>query len=65
MLVMGVAGSVNAFGSGDVYIGSGTVVANATSRVNIGGKYTQLAGGTLEIDRQRHEGIAGIEVRAG
>ena len=46
-----VAGSANAFGTGDVYVSGGTVAASATSRVKIGGKYTQLAGGTLEIDR--------------
>ncbi|HYS63223.1 MAG TPA: phosphatase PAP2 family protein [Paraburkholderia sp.] len=46
-----VAGSTNAFGTGDVYVNGGTVAVNATSRAKIGGKYTQLAAGTLEIDR--------------
>ena len=46
-----VAGSTNAFGVGDVYVSGGTVAVNAASRVAIGGKFTQLAAGTLEIDR--------------
>jgi hypothetical protein len=34
-----------------VYVSGGTVAVNAASRVTIGGKFTQLAAGTLEIDR--------------
>jgi autotransporter-associated beta strand protein len=46
-----VAGSTTAFGVGDVYVSGGTLAVNAASRVTIGGKFTQLAAGTLEIDR--------------
>ena len=46
-----VAGSTQAFGTGDVYVGGGTVAVNATSRAQIAGRYTQLAAGSLEIDR--------------
>ncbi|MFM0054079.1 phosphatase PAP2 family protein [Paraburkholderia phytofirmans] len=46
-----VAASAKAFGTGDVYVSGGTVVVNATTRVQIAGRYTQLSGGTLEIDR--------------
>jgi autotransporter-associated beta strand protein len=46
-----IASSSNAFGSGDVYVSGGTVALQASSRATIGGKFTQLAGATLEIDR--------------
>ncbi|WQE13658.1 phosphatase PAP2 family protein [Trinickia caryophylli] len=45
------AGSAQAFGSGDVYVSGGTVAISAVARASIAGKYTQLKGGTLEIDR--------------
>jgi len=42
--------SATAFGSGDVYVGSsGTVASSAPSAVTIGGNYTQLDKGTLQI----------------
>lgn len=44
------ADSVAAFGTGDVYLGAGTVVINAPGVVSIVGKYTQLADTTLELD---------------
>lgn len=45
------ADSVQAFGKGDVYLSSGTVVSHAPGRVSIAGAYTQLAAGTtLELD---------------
>lgn len=44
------ADSPAAFGTGDVYLGAGTVVINAPSVVSIIGKYTQLANTTLELD---------------
>lgn len=45
------AAAPNAFGSGDVYLGAGTVVIAAPSRAVIAGRFTQLAGSTLELDR--------------
>ncbi|CAE6857397.1 hypothetical protein R69658_07454 [Paraburkholderia aspalathi] len=44
------ADSPAAFGTGDVYLGAGTVVINAPGVVSIIGKYTQLANTTLELD---------------
>ncbi|MGF6382554.1 autotransporter-associated beta strand protein [Paraburkholderia atlantica] len=44
------ADSPNAFGTGDVYVGAGGVTIAASSPVSIVGKYTQLAGTTLELD---------------
>ncbi|MGF6651035.1 autotransporter-associated beta strand protein [Paraburkholderia youngii] len=44
------ADSPNAFGTGDVYVGAGGVTIAATSPVSIVGRYTQLAGTTLELD---------------
>lgn len=42
--------STNAFGSGDVYVASGaSVVSNAPGVLKVAGKYTQLAGATLEL----------------
>lgn len=42
--------SAAAFGKGDVYLsGSGTLVSNAPASLAVGGKYTQLAGITLEL----------------
>jgi autotransporter-associated beta strand protein len=44
------ADSVAAFGTGDVYLGAGTVAINAPGVVSITGKYTQLADTTLELN---------------
>nr|WP_166799318.1 phosphatase PAP2 family protein [Paraburkholderia dipogonis] len=44
------ADSTSAFGTGDVYLGAGTVVINAPGVVSVVGKYTQLANTTLELD---------------
>jgi autotransporter-associated beta strand protein len=42
--------SATAFGSGDVYVSGGTLAVSAPAALKIGGKYTQLAGGTtLEL----------------
>ncbi|QEI06820.1 phosphatase PAP2 family protein [Pigmentiphaga aceris] len=43
------AGANKAFGNGDVYVGGGTVLADAPSAVTIGGNYTQLAAGALQL----------------
>jgi len=43
--------SVSAFGTGDVYVSGGTLVANAPAALKLAGKYTQLSGSTtLELD---------------
>ena len=42
--------SGNAFGTGDVYLGSGTVAIGSTQAVVIAGKYTQLQNTTLELN---------------
>jgi autotransporter-associated beta strand protein len=43
--------SATAFGSGDVYVSGGTLVANAPTALKVAGKYTQLGGNTtLELD---------------
>jgi len=43
--------SAAAFGSGDVYVSGGTLVANAPAALKVNGKYTQLSGNTtLELD---------------
>lgn len=43
--------SAAAFGSGDVYVSGGTLVANAPAALKVAGKYTQLSGNTtLELD---------------
>ena len=43
--------SATAFGSGDVYVSGGTLVANAPVSLKLAGKYTQLSGNTtLELD---------------
>lgn len=44
------AASGSAFGSGDVYLGSGTLAIGATQAVVVAGKYTQLQNTTLELD---------------
>ncbi|HEY1150624.1 MAG TPA: phosphatase PAP2 family protein [Pseudoduganella sp.] len=42
--------STSAFGSGDVYNSGGTLIANAPAALVLNGQYTQLSGGTLELD---------------
>jgi autotransporter-associated beta strand protein len=43
--------SATAFGSGDVYVSGGTLIANAPAALKLAGKYTQLSGPTtLELD---------------
>jgi autotransporter-associated beta strand protein len=43
--------SAAAFGTGDVYVSGGTLVAHAASALKLAGKYTQLSGATtLELD---------------
>jgi autotransporter-associated beta strand protein len=44
------ATSGNAFGSGDVYLGAGTVAIGSTQPVVVAGKYTQLQNTTLELN---------------
>lgn len=41
--------STAAFGAGDVYASAGTIVSNAPASLAVTGKYTQLAGATLEL----------------
>ena len=41
--------SATAFGTGDLYVGGGTVVSGAPSMLKIFGQYTQLNDGTLEL----------------
>ena len=43
------AGSVTAFGKGDVYVSGGAVVADTTAAVAMAGNYTQLAAGGLQL----------------
>jgi len=43
------AGASKAFGSGDVYVGAGTVLGDAPGAITIGGNYTQLAAGALQL----------------
>jgi autotransporter-associated beta strand protein len=42
--------SAAAFGTGDVYNSGGTLIANAPAALTLNGQYTQLSGGTLELD---------------
>lgn len=44
-----VAESATAFGTGDVYVSAGAVVSGAAAPVQVGGNYTQRAGGTLRL----------------
>lgn len=44
------ADSATAFGTGDVYLGTGSVIINAPASVAIAGKYTQLANTTLNLN---------------
>jgi autotransporter-associated beta strand protein len=44
------ADSVNAFGSGEVYLKAGSVICNAPAAVAVAGKFTQLSGSTLQLN---------------
>ncbi|MDR6522420.1 autotransporter-associated beta strand protein [Variovorax paradoxus] len=44
------ADSAAAFGTGNVYVGGGTLVCNASSMVIMAGAYTQVAGTTLQLN---------------
>lgn len=44
------ADSASAFGTGNVYVGGGTLVCNADSMVTMAGAYTQLGGTTLQMN---------------
>ncbi|GGC65790.1 acid phosphatase [Undibacterium terreum] len=44
------ADAATAFGAGDVYVSGGTLAGNVTGTLTIGGKYTQLANTTLELN---------------
>lgn len=44
------ADSAAAFGTGNVYVGGGTLVCNASSMVTMAGAYTQVAGTTLQLN---------------
>lgn len=63
------AGSAKAFGTGDVYLGAGSVVIDAPESVAIAGKYTMLANTTLELrvgpNGQGRMTVAGITTIAG
>lgn len=63
------ADSATAFGTGDVYLGGGTLVVNAPSALNVAGKFTQLQGTTLELDiganGQGKLSVAGLTTIAG
>ncbi|MEN7530725.1 phosphatase PAP2 family protein [Cupriavidus sp. DL-D2] len=63
------AASVNAFGTGDVYLGAGSVIINAPASVAIAGKYTQLANTTLDLrvgpNGQGRMTVAGLTTIAG
>jgi autotransporter-associated beta strand protein len=64
-----VAASTTALGSGDVYVGGGTLVSEAAGPLRIGGSYAQRAGATLELDLGAGGGgrlaIAGTATLAG
>ena len=61
--------SAKAFGTGDVYLGAGSVIINAPQSVAIAGKYTQLANTTLDLrigpNGQGRMTVAGITTIAG
>ncbi|MFL6629381.1 MAG: autotransporter-associated beta strand repeat-containing protein [Vitreoscilla sp.] len=44
------AASTKALGTGDVYLAGGTLVSNAAAPLAIGGGFTTLSAGTLELD---------------
>jgi len=61
--------SAKAFGTGDVYLGGGSVIINAPASVAIAGKYTQLADTTLDLrvgpNGQGRMTVAGVTTIAG
>ncbi|PLP97227.1 acid phosphatase [Cupriavidus pauculus] len=61
--------SAKAFGTGDVYLGTGSVIINAPQSVAIAGKYTQLADTTLDLrvgpNGQGRMTVAGVTTIAG
>ncbi|WP_066740138.1 phosphatase PAP2 family protein [Cupriavidus sp. D384] len=61
--------SAKAFGTGDVYLGAGSVIINAPQSVAIAGKYTQLADTTLDLrvgpNGQGRMTVAGLTTIAG
>ncbi|MBA9871890.1 phosphatase PAP2 family protein [Ralstonia insidiosa] len=63
------ADSANAFGTGDVYLGAGTLAVNAPAAVAIAGKFTQLQGTTLNLvigpNGQGKLSVAGLTTIAG
>ncbi|WP_427305986.1 phosphatase PAP2 family protein [Cupriavidus sp. H39] len=63
------AASAKAFGTGDVYLGAGSVVINAPESVAMAGKFTQLAGTTLDmrvgLNGQGRMTVAGLTTIAG
>jgi autotransporter-associated beta strand protein len=63
------ADSANAFGTGDVYVGAGTLAVNAPAAVAIAGKFTQLQGTTLDLaigpNGQGKLSVAGLTTIAG
>jgi autotransporter-associated beta strand protein len=44
------ADSEAAFGTGDVFVGTGSAIISASSPVKVGGKFTVLPGATVEVD---------------
>ena len=55
--------SATAFGSGDVYVGGGTLIGNAPVALKLAGKYTQLSGATtLELALGGASGAGGLAV---
>ncbi|CAJ0691250.1 phosphatase PAP2 family protein [Ralstonia holmesii] len=63
------ADSANAFGTGDVYVGAGTLAVKAPAAVAIAGKFTQLQGTTLDLaigpNGQGKLSVAGLTTIAG
>ena len=63
------ADSANALGTGDVYLGAGTLAVNAPAAVAIAGKFTQLQGTTLDLaigpNGQGKLSVAGLTTIAG
>jgi len=56
------AGSATALGVGDVYVSGGTLASNASGTLNVFGRFTQLAPGTLELNVSR-DGTGRLSVR--
>ncbi|MBS1208232.1 MAG: pgpB [Proteobacteria bacterium] len=63
------ADSVNAFGTGDVYVSGGTLLSNAAGTLAITGNFTQLSSSTLQVAlRSNSQGtlaISGSAILAG